>query len=43
MNGASLSSANIESYFEETTKSVMNKGTKIKKHLNCGEQFLAER
>ena len=39
----SLSSVNIESYFEETTRSVMNQGTKIKKHFNRGEQFLTER
>ena len=39
----SLSSVKIESYFEEITRSVMNQGTKIKKHFNHGEQFLAER
>ena len=39
----SLSSVNIESYFEETIRSVMNQGTKIKKHFDRGKQFLAER
>ena len=38
-----ISGVEIDQFFEETTRAVIKQGTKIKKHFNRGEQFLAER